>query len=55
MTRRFGDVNLDGHCDQTDLDLVMNNMGWFPEYDLDADGYVTMTEVDIVTFYLNTY
>ena len=55
VTRRFGDVNLDGHCDQTDLDLVMNNMGWFPEYDLDADGYVTMTEVDIVTFYLNTY
>ncbi|MCA9310309.1 MAG: hypothetical protein KDA21_03835 [Phycisphaerales bacterium] len=53
--RRLGDVNLDGHCDQTDLDLVMNNMGWNPQYDLDADGHVSMTEVTIVTTWLNSY
>lgn len=53
--RRLGDVNLDGHCNMTDLDLVTKNMGWFPEYDLNADGIVDSVEVGIVTTYLNSY
>jgi hypothetical protein len=52
LKTKYGDVNLDGRVDQTDLNIILNNMGKGPglswaDGDMNGDGYVTQEDFDI--------